>query len=252
VVSRALRLAIAEAQGVSPVSLRLAVGLLLAVFAVDSDAQTAAPPAPTRVVRSGTAFFVTSSGLALTSAHVVDACRVITVWPADASPRRARLLRIDRKLDIALLAVNGAAAEPLPLSHESSPTIGAAVTILGFGRFKHEPRVGLVSSGHVAGEVKLRPGLPVITINANLGMGNSGSPVLNEKGDVTGIIIGLFTKQPHISVAIPARKLIQFIGRESNVPVAVRGFMANTLLRTSAVLVQCIPGNPPMPPRTHR
>jgi S1-C subfamily serine protease len=54
---------------------------------------------------SGTAFFVSKEGKALTNAHVVEGCRQISV-NAEGQSSAAKILAMDERNDLALLATD--------------------------------------------------------------------------------------------------------------------------------------------------
>ena len=131
----------------------------------------------------GSGFFVTPS-LLLTNAHVLCA-ETAAVRLADVAVP-ADVLQIDDELDVALLQTEGGAGTPLPLAdalgvreHDAVAAAGApadegdTITVLG---------------GAVA-----RPLVPfwgVLHIEAELPLshGNSGGPMLNDRGQAVGVI----------------------------------------------------------------
>ena len=75
------------------------------VGALSPQPKTAQPKIDTHKTTSGTAFFVTKAGKALTNAHVVKGCREISVT-MEGQRVGARILATDERNDLALLATN--------------------------------------------------------------------------------------------------------------------------------------------------
>jgi uncharacterized protein len=131
---------------------------------------------------SGTAFFVSKEGEALTNAHVVESCQRISV-----AGRDALLIASDRKNDLALLAT---AITPRHwASWRSSVQLGEDIVAYGF------PLTGvLASSGNVVtGNVTALAGMGddsrYLQVSAPLQPGNSGGPLLDRHGNVVGVVV---------------------------------------------------------------
>ncbi|HXF82279.1 MAG TPA: serine protease [bacterium] len=135
----------------------------------------------------GTAFAVSATA-ALTACHVVRGAAAIQLhfWAAD---RRlpGRLVLCNERHDVALIAVavpDGTTTLPLSDAH---PAPGDRVWVWGYPlatRISPEPSLsqGVVSArGATAGTVAL---------DVSAGPGSSGGPVLNDEGQVVGILLG--------------------------------------------------------------
>lgn len=131
---------------------------------------------------TGTAFFVSSTGEAVTNAHVVEGCRQISM---NGNP--ARLLARDVKNDLALLATN--LHPPQWTKWRISVQQGEDIVAYGF------PLTGLLSSGGnvVTGNVTALAGLGddsrFLQISAPVQPGNSGGPLFDRQGNVVGVVV---------------------------------------------------------------
>jgi hypothetical protein len=141
----------------------------------------------TVIVTSGTCrgsgFFVTPT-LLLTNAHVLCA-ETAGVRLADQHVH-ASVLQIDDELDVALLQTEGGLGTPLPLADALSVREHDAVAAAGAPA--DEGDTVTVLGGAVA-----RPLVPfwgVLHIEAELPLshGNSGGPMLNDRGEAVGVI----------------------------------------------------------------
>ncbi|MGO9484945.1 MAG: trypsin-like peptidase domain-containing protein [Rhodomicrobium sp.] len=131
---------------------------------------------------SGTAFFVSPNGEALTNAHVVEGCKQIHVGDA-----AARLLARDAANDLALLATDLHPAQWA--KWRSAVRQGEDIVVYGF------PLAGVLSSSGnvVTGNVTALAGLGddsrFLQISAPLQPGNSGGPLFDRNGDVAGVVV---------------------------------------------------------------
>jgi serine protease Do len=135
---------------------------------------------------SGTAFFISKDGVALTQAHVVERCQQISV-NRDGQNGTARVLARDDKNDLALLATD---LHPTQAANwRLQVRQGEDVAVYGF------PLSGvLASGGNVAvGNVTALAGLGndsrFLQISAPVQPGNSGGPLLDRNGTVVGIVV---------------------------------------------------------------
>ena len=174
-------------------------------------------------LQHGTGFFVADGGFIVTAGHVVEprggwlpelttggAVRepTFTLMRQSESGRieeigsRAVKVYVDQQIDIALLRVEGADFNSLPLGESPNIARGQCVAVLAFGNNRPEPDIADRGSGHVrtpqaiTAEVTddFRPdafGLVELTEKSapNLRESDSGSAVVDENGRVVGILL---------------------------------------------------------------
>ena len=133
---------------------------------------------------TGTGFLVSNFGHFLTNAHVVKACKSVSVGTYGS----ARIIDQDTTNDLALLQIDATTnIKPLALS-EVSPQLGEEVIALGF------PLQDLLQNGLNAtrGDISSLAGLGgdsrMLQITAAVQPGNSGGPLVNRRGAVVGIV----------------------------------------------------------------
>jgi serine protease Do len=147
------------------------IGVLIVVFA-----SCAAP------VRSGTCFFVSPSGVALTSAHVVDD-PYVHVRDALGARSRARVIARDRVLDIAALQVYGENTPGyLPIAADDA---GLGERVYTIDKWTKEQHSGLVVGLRALGSEHL------LSTTAHVARGSSGGPLVNAGGEVIGLLVRL-------------------------------------------------------------
>ncbi|RDK02207.1 S1 family peptidase [Paraburkholderia lacunae] len=192
--------------------------------------------------RSGTAFFVTQAGEMLTSGHVVRGCERIEIWPNDASSLPATLVSIDDQLDVALLATHHKVSRVAVFAGEPVRKNGSVFTI-GFGLTPSSPLVPVITRGRAAGTARANGHL-LLVVRAALHEGNSGGPVIDERGLLVGMVVGRYVDRLDLGVVVRASELAKFLGttrvmsRNSTDGAAKEDPGKN--LRGISILVQCI------------
>ncbi len=140
----------------------------------------------------GSGFIVTDDGTIITAYHVVAGAKTIRVTFADGTTAAATVASADTKTDIATLTPARLPSVVVPATLGGAAAIGAPVVAVG------NP-LGLtdsVSSGVVSGlnrsavtDTGSRRGL--IQFDAAVNPGSSGGPLLNNAGEVVGVVVAL-------------------------------------------------------------
>ena len=170
-----------------------AIDHALKMFAADAQqVAVQSPPREEEKARGlslGTGFFVGPAGNVFTSYHVIDGAERIGCRTSDGKIHAASLERGSRANDLALLKVNVRPAAYLSFAPPASMRPGDRVFTIGFGAPNYlgvnEPRFtdGTISalSGLGAEDAYMQISVPVQP-------GNSGGPLVNEAGQVVGVI----------------------------------------------------------------
>lgn len=171
-------------------------------------------------VATGTGFFISDNGYIITNAHVVEGATDIAVKDNAGGKFVAQVISIDEHNDLALLKID---KNSFPLSLGSSLDVdkGDKVYTLGFPDpsiqgFEAKYTEGVISS--FSGVV----GMPnTYQITTPIQGGNSGGPLLNEKGVVVGVIVSKLVdvKKENVSYAIKSDYIIPLL---RNVPKSNR------------------------------
>ena len=166
------------------------------------------PPAPRRhgvQHAQGSGFLVSSDGLVLTNAHVVDGAKEVTVKLSDHREFKAKVLGADRSSDIAVLKIEGHDFPTVRLGDSDQLGVGDYVLAIG------EP-FGLeetATAGIVSAKGRSLPGdgyVPFIQTDAAVNPGNSGGPLFDSTGAVVGINAQIYSNSggyQGVSFAIP-------------------------------------------------
>jgi serine protease Do len=155
--------------------------------------------------RVGTGFVISPKGLVLTNQHIVLDQETITGSFDDSSEKYSLkvLYQGSDEMDLCLLKiVSSQQFEKIPFA-KHPPALGEEVSTIG------NPRgIGLsVSKGHISrlgddGDLQL---------NIQLNPGNSGGPLLNQQGELLGIISFLIEEIQAMSFAIGLPQIEAFI-----------------------------------------
>ena len=153
-------------------------------------------------IGEGSAFCIDASGLFVTNAHVVEDLKpggklmvVLHSGEKDQAKLAARVLKMDKELDLAVLQVSrtrGLSVMALGNSEGLVETMPIAAFGYPFGselaiKEGDFPAI-TVSTGHVTSLRKSKGFLVAIQVDASLNPGNSGGPIINSKGEVIAIV----------------------------------------------------------------
>jgi serine protease Do len=152
----------------------------------------------------GSGFILDGRGLIITSEHVIDDSRHITVRLYNGREYPANLLGVDREMDVALLRINASERlVPVQLGDSDQLRVGDWVMAVGNPyNYDHTVTVGVVS----AKDRKIDDNNPFeqyIQTDAAINYGNSGGPLFNGQGQVVAINSAISTKGRGIGFSIP-------------------------------------------------
>jgi serine protease Do len=134
-----------------------------------------------RPLKTGTGFFITSEGVAVTNYHVIqDASSVAAMTNDGAFFAFEGILYAPPGVDLVLLKFSAHDAPWLKLGRSDTAAEGQRVLVIG----NPTGLQGTVSDGLIAA---FRQNHSLIQITAPISPGSSGSPVLDENGLVVGI-----------------------------------------------------------------
>jgi len=160
---------------------------------------------------SGSGFVIDPSGLIVTNAHVVEGETGVEVKLADGRRFSGRVVGRDRRVDLALIRVDGVQNLPvLPLGDSNALRVGEFVLALGHPfRLEQTVSFGIVSRKGAPLAVAA-PGFDFIQTDAAINPGNSGGPLLNMAGQVVGVN-SMAARNGSIGFAIPSNLVKQLV-----------------------------------------
>lgn len=160
---------------------------------------------------AGSGFMLTPDGYFVTNNHIVQGADSVYVQSAKGDVYKARIVHADQLHDLAILQLCDDSAfqsmSPVPYSFDARTSdIGERVFTLGYPREEIVYDEGYLSSG-----TGYRGDSIAYQVAISVNPGNSGGPLLDEKGNVIGIISGKQTTSEGVSFAVKTNYLLEAI-----------------------------------------
>ena len=161
----------------------------------------------------GSAFLV-APRLLVTNAHVAEAgSPVLAVGPARIP---LKVLRTDDKNDLAILSVDvDLTSKPLPLA---SGGLSPGEQIFAIGN--PEGLEKTISQGIVSA-LRKRGDRDLLQITSPISHGSSGGPILNAKGEVVGVAVGMMEDGQNLNFAVPVAYVRSIIEQKPDAATAI-------------------------------
>ena len=157
------------------------------------------------IAGSGSGFFISADGLAITNYHVATNSSELHVTTADGTVYTdVKIIDSDGANDLALLKVNGG---PFPyVSLGDSSTVKQGQTVYAIGS-----PIGLqntLSQGLISNTKRIVDGVEYFQFSAQIFSGSSGGALFNEYGQVIGVTTaGYINAGADLNLAIPVNKV---------------------------------------------
>lgn len=157
----------------------------------------------------GSGFILTSDGLIMTNAHVVDGADEVIVTLTDKREFKARIVGADKRTDVAVVKIEATGLPAVKVGDISRLKVGEWVMAIGspFG-LENTVTAGIVS----AKQRDTGDYLALIQTDVAINPGNSGGPLINMRGEVVGINSQIYSRSGGymgIAFAIPIDEAIR-------------------------------------------
>ena len=181
------------------------------------------PADPNELVSSATGFCISPGGYLVTAQHFTKSARAFkVVTKAGLVP--ADLLGQDEVNDIAVLKIRGGFPVALGIRPSDSARLGETVATIGFPNITVQGQEPKVTDGKISSLAGMRDDPAMFQVSVQVQPGNSGGPLVDQHGNVLGIIVA--------RLASPTSQ---------NVNYAVKSSLLLTLLRS----IPQVTGTPP-------
>lgn len=159
--------------------------------------------------RKGTGVNIADHGFIITNQHVVGDARQVGIAFPNGASQTAQVIASDAELDIALLHMEQKGLPTLKLAANADASEGSPVTIIGNPLYFND----IATDGYVLGMLpQSKP--PRLMIHAPIYKGNSGSPVVNQEGEIIAIVFATLKieregKSESVGLAIPVDQIVK-------------------------------------------
>lgn len=146
-----------------------------------------------RLECTGSGFFITDTGYFITNHHVINEGSVVRILTCNGE-FAAKVVKMDRANDLALLKTDGSFSY-LPVIASRTVRLGSTAATVGF------PNVGLqgfspkLAKGEIASLAGAQDDARHFQISLPLQPGNSGGALVDEHGNVIGVIVAKLSQK---------------------------------------------------------
>ena len=142
---------------------------------------------------SGSGFFVSRSGHIITNHHVVEGCDAVKV-SFKGDDIKAKILAVDKMNDLAILKSNITPQQVYSVATEDA-TLLENIIIAGYPLGKKVSSSIKTSKGSITSLSGYGDNFSEFQTDAALNQGNSGGPVMNQKGNIVGVAVAAYGKK---------------------------------------------------------
>jgi serine protease Do len=177
-----------------------------------------------RDIGGGSGFLVSKDGYIVTNSHVVDDKNAeYTVTLNDGRKLKAKVVKNDPYLDLAVIKISGSNFPYLNFGDSSKIEIGQSVIAIGnaLAEFRNSVSLGIVSglgrtivAGDFEGNSEALEDL--IQTDAAINEGNSGGPLLSLNGEVIGVNVAIAKGAENIGFAINGNRVKKIVEEVKN------------------------------------
>ena len=157
----------------------------------------------------GSGFILTSDGMIMTNAHVVEGADEVLVTLTDKREFKAKIIGADKRSDVAVVKIDATGLPAVKVGDVGRLKVGEWVMAIGspFG-LENSVTAGIVS----AKQRDTGDYLPFIQTDVAINPGNSGGPLINMRGEVVGINSQIYSRSGGsmgISFSIPMDEAVR-------------------------------------------
>ena len=152
-------------------------------------------------IKTGSGFFLTEDGLAITNYHVISGADSASITVSDTGEVYpvAGVYDYSAEEDWAVLQIDGSGFQTLEIGDPGYDVGGATVYAIG-------SPLGLqntISAGIISNPARVDGGMTYIQMSAAISPGSSGGALLNKYGQVIGITSATYTSGQNLNLSIP-------------------------------------------------
>ena len=141
---------------------------------------------------SGTGFYVSKAGHIISNHHVIEGCDAVKLT-FKGKELSANILAIDKMNDLAILKADITPYKVYPVATEDAPLL-EDIIIAGYPLGKKVSAAIKTSKGSITALAGYGDNYSEFQTDAALNQGNSGGPIINQKGNVVGVAVANYGK----------------------------------------------------------
>ena len=142
---------------------------------------------------SGTGFYVSNTGHIISNHHVVDGCDTVNLT-YKGKEVSADVLAVDKMNDLAILKADLTPSKVYSVAIEDASLL-EDIIIAGYPLGKKVSAAIKTSKGSITALAGYGDNYSEFQTDAALNQGNSGGPIMNQKGNVVGVAVANYGKQ---------------------------------------------------------
>ena len=142
---------------------------------------------------SGTGFFVTKAGHLVTNHHVVEACNAVKVNFKNRETETV-IIAVDKANDLAIIKANITPNKIFPVS-DKDVSLLQDIIIAGFPLGKDISAAIKTHKGSVTALAGFNDNYSNFQTDATINQGNSGGPIMNQKGNIVGVAVATWVEE---------------------------------------------------------
>ncbi|MCA9070791.1 MAG: trypsin-like peptidase domain-containing protein, partial [Planctomycetaceae bacterium] len=172
---------------------------------------------------TGSGFVVHPDGYLMTCAHVIEGATKIEVDLGNKT-YAARVIAINSQRDIALIRISARNLPVLPLGNSDQIELAQHVRVVGYPLSDVLGTSVKITQGSVAGFIDRKNGR-MIQVDASMNPGNSGGPLVNDRGEAIGVAsAGFFGSDiSEVGLGVPANDVMTLMQKNGIAPQTAPG-----------------------------
>ena len=170
------------------------------------------------LIRTGSGFFISDTGLAVTNLHVLDNAASATITLYDGDVYRVRGVHATSEaFNLAIISIDSEDGGWEHLTLADSDLIEAGNTVYVIG--SPLGYINTMTAGIISNTRREVDGETLIQFTAPISFGSGGSPLLNTLGQVVGVTSSSFSYGQNLNLAVPINH-IKSMRPEAYVPLS--------------------------------
>ena len=158
-----------------------------------------------QVIGTGTGFFVSPNHI-VTNSHVIDSCDAVAVKNLRYESE-VEILDVDQNSDLAILVTGNPISDTLFLRHGSPVRTGEGSIVIGYPFASTLGSGSKLTVGNISALTGFQNNIAHMQLTSPVQPGNSGGPLLDEGGNVIGVVVSRLEKSDEITGDRPAQNV---------------------------------------------